>query len=120
MNQRIKKIVLLIALPFVLWLFYSHTAYWHFHMTPAGVVIQHSHPYTSNTASGTPFQKHTHTDFEYSLLAQLSNVAGLMIFLLALFFMLQAVVSAPSFYRSNLQRVYDNETNPLRGPPFIS
>jgi hypothetical protein len=119
MKPGMKKVLLLITLPFVLWLFYSHSAYWHFHITPAGVVVEHSHPFKSNTTPGTPFQKHSHTEFEYSVLAQFSSTTSIVIFLLVLSFLLLSPSVTTCFYRGNLHHVSRLRANFLRGPPVM-
>ncbi|TVQ09949.1 MAG: hypothetical protein EA361_14760 [Bacteroidetes bacterium] len=118
--RRIKKLVLLITLPLVMWLFFNQVAFWHYHILENGVVVEHAHPFKNSTLPGTPYQQHQHSDFEYSLLAQISSIIGLLVFLVVL----------GLFMNNNLKRLAIKPTarlipvyfsvNRLRGPPVIS
>jgi hypothetical protein len=119
MSRRAKYLYLIAVLPMVLWLFYSRTAYWHFHISPSGIVIEHSHPYKNNPAQGTPFQKHNHTDFEYSVLAQLGNISSIIVFLLVLAFVLQNLIFLRAIYHSRLNISAHPDALRLRGPPAL-
>ena len=123
MNQRrkIKQIIVLITLPFVLLLFFNQVAYWHYHILENGLVVEHAHPYKNNTIPDYPFQKHHHSDFEYTLLAQISQLAGILIF-----FVLASYIfftSAHQLLLQNhaifLQHDYLEVKNP-RGPPYFT
>jgi hypothetical protein len=115
---KVKKIILLLALPLVLWLFYNHVANWHFHVTQAGIVVEHSHPYKNNPVSGTPFQRHHHTDAELSFYTLLSSILTLLVVALVSAIVLTKTASA-------LHGVYHSSTPGrdyyfiyrLRGPP---
>ncbi len=119
--RKTKRLIILFTLPLVLWLFFNQVAYWHYHVMDNGIVIEHAHPFQNNTQSGTPYQQHQHTDFEYTLLAQASNMISLLVFLLilGLFFNISLApvhyfyeaTGIPSGYLSALR---------LRGPPAIS
>jgi hypothetical protein len=82
MNRRrkLKQIFVLITLPLVMFLFFNQVAFWHFHVLDNGIVVEHAHPFKNNPKPGTPFQNHHHTDFEYSVLAQISNAISLLVF----------------------------------------
>jgi hypothetical protein len=116
--RRIKQILLLISLPLVLWLFFSQSAFWHFHITPAGIIIEHSHPFTNNASPDTPFQKHHHSDFEYSILTQLSNVFSLIVIFIAAILVFQDQKKA--YYNPELITIKTQgylNSHQLRGPP---
>lgn len=119
--RKIKKVVLLLALPLVMWLFFNQAAFWHYHIVGNGVVVEHSHPYKNHTLPGTPFQKHHHSDFEYSILAQLSNILTLIIFFFALGFIANTLYK-PVFnlYRQVGLKAVFHSLLFLRGPPIYS
>ena len=118
--RRIKKIVLLITLPLVMWLFFNQVAFWHYHILENGVVVEHAHPFKNSTLPGTPYQKHQHSDFEYSLLAQISSIIGLLVFLLVLgLFINNNPVRLSIQPTARLIPTYFS-VNRLRGPPAIS
>ncbi len=119
-DKKVQKIILLITLPVVLLLFFNQIAFRHYHILENGLVIEHSHPFNNKPIKGTPYQNHSHTDFEYSVLAQISQITG---FLLLLFFFEQFLRSMPkpgiSAYKSRLVSVTCLKTDPLRGPPSL-
>jgi len=114
----IKKAFLLLALPFVMWLSYSHVAFWHSHVLENGIVIHHSHPINGFPKPGIPFQQHSHTDFELVLLSQISNFTGVLIFLLLLGSLYLKILEKSSVGKSVgfLKPVYLYGSF-LRGPP---
>lgn len=118
--RKIKKLILLFTLPLVMWLFFNQVAFWHFHILENGVIIEHAHPFKNNTQSGTPYQKHHHSDFEYSLLAQISTITGLLVLLLVLGLYINSIrVILPGLPGIHLQPAYFSVYR-LRGPPAIS
>lgn len=61
-----KKIIpLLLVLP-MLWLFHNRMANWHFHELSNGIIIEHAHPYEKSP--GTSSENHQHSAFEFLLL----------------------------------------------------
>ncbi|MFW5708251.1 MAG: hypothetical protein ACOC12_10035 [Bacteroidota bacterium] len=70
-KRKIKKLLLIIILPGVLWLYFSQGAFRHYHVLNNGIKIEHSHPFKKNTIPCVPGQSHQHTDLEYSVLSQL-------------------------------------------------
>jgi hypothetical protein len=118
MIRRLKHFFLLISLPFVMWMFFSHVAFWHFHILENGVVIEHSHPFKNNPKPGTPFQSHHHTDFEYTVLAQISQIAGILIFLLIIGFIYRDLLEKYRITAIHLRLPLSHLSLPnLRGPP---
>ena len=64
--KNMKKIIpLLLVLP-ILWLFHNRMANWHFHELSNGIVIEHAHPYEKSP--GTSSENHQHSAFEFLLL----------------------------------------------------
>jgi hypothetical protein len=119
--RKIKKLILLIAMPLVLWLFFNQAAYWHFHITGHGIIVEHAHPFKNNTQPGTPFQKHHHSDFEYSILAQLSHIASILVVLLVLGIMIKSrIIILNTFYRKDFSHSDYIFIQRLRGPPVYS
>jgi hypothetical protein len=119
--RKIKKLILLIAMPLVLWLFFNQAAYWHFHITGNGFIVEHAHPFKNNTQTGTPFQKHQHSDFEYSILAQLSNIFSILVILMILGLILKSrFIILNTFYRNNFSPSGYNFIQRLRGPPVFT
>lgn len=118
--RKTKKLILLFTLPLVMWLFFNQVAFWHFHILENGVIIEHAHPFQNNTQTGTPYQKHHHSDFEYTLLAQISTIAGLLVLILVLGLFINNIhISLPGLPVTHLQPVYLSVYR-LRGPPAIS
>jgi hypothetical protein len=103
----------------VMWLFYNQSAYWHFHITPAGIIIEHSHPFTNSASPDTPFQKHHHSDFEYSILTQISNAFSLIVFLMAAILIFQK--QSKDYQNPDLITIKTHDylnSHRLRGPPI--
>lgn len=84
MHRKILKGLVWIIMPLVLALFFNQSSFWHYHVLQNGMVIEHSHPFKSETTPGTPYQNHKHSDFNYLLLAQISLVITLVSVVLAL------------------------------------
>jgi hypothetical protein len=114
----IKKLLLLIALPAILWLYFNQAANWHYHMSNKGILIEHAHPYTKSNVPGYPFPNHNHTDLEYSILAQISQVASLLVFALLLTIMIPFVPgSMATLPVTNTLPRHLSDSLCLRGPP---
>jgi hypothetical protein len=119
--RKIKKIILLLAMPLVLWLFFNQVAYRHYHITGQGIVVEHSHPFKNNSQPGTPFQRHQHSDFEYSILAQLSNIFTTLVLLIVLgIFFKSRHLTVNFFYQKDFYPSDYCFIQPLRGPPVFS
>jgi len=103
-----------------MWLFFSHVAFWHFHILENGVVIEHSHPFKNNPKPGTPFQNHHHSDFEYSILTQISQIAGVLVFLLILGLIRRELSDKYRITVSGIYLLSAHLSVPnLRGPPHF-
>lgn len=104
-----------------MWLFFNQIAYRHYHLLDNGMVIEHAHPYKNNMQKNTPYQSHKHSDAEYLILAQVSNVSFLLVFFMALLGLLgfdhQTLLS---FFRQNNQKRLTLSAHRLRGPPHFS
>jgi len=55
------------------WLFTNAVVNQHSHITSNGIIITHSHPYTADKNSQSPFQSHKHSTNIVFLLDQFSN-----------------------------------------------
>jgi cbb3-type cytochrome oxidase subunit 3 len=112
--------ILLLTLPLVMWLFFNQVANWHLHVLGNGIVVEHAHPFKNNPLPGSPFQKHHHTELEYSILSQISNITTVILVLIALGFIFSKY--RPSG-RHSYQVIAYSSNNPgshkLRGPPVI-
>lgn len=118
MAKRVNKWFLLFTIPAVMWLYFNQAAFWHFHILENGIVVEHAHPFKNNPIPGTPYQSHHHTDFEYSILAQLSQILGIIMFLIivGLFLQNQKPYNFP-FYKSLVISSCYAQGVRLRGPP---
>ncbi|MDR4988290.1 MAG: hypothetical protein RG741_05565 [Bacteroidales bacterium] len=119
MNSKLwHKLLVIFALPAVLFFYYNQSANWHYHITENGFIVEHAHPFTNNTLPGTPFQDHEHSDAEYLFLAEMMHSLGLALVVLLLLGLLlhsrkrSSVLPIPVF-------LPDNGTQPIipRGPP---
>lgn len=89
MNKRhiLSRVFLLALIPLIMLLFHNQLSNWHYHMLGNGMLVKHAHPYNKAENPGSPLSNHTHTDFEFLLLSQLSTISLIVVFLLfALFF----------------------------------
>jgi len=120
MNRRrkLKQLFVLLTLPLVMFLFFNQVAFWHYHILENGMVVEHSHPFKNNPKPGTPFQKHHHTDFEFTVLAQISHLAGILVVFLVLGLIINSV-AAPfnKYFKTAIYRSSYLLTDRLRGPP---
>ena len=118
MAKRVNKWFLLFTLPAVMWLYFNQAAFWHFHILDNGIVVEHAHPFKNNPKPGTPYQSHHHSDFEYSILAQLSQILGIIMFLIivGLFLQNQKPHNYPFYKNLAISSCYAQGVR-LRGPP---
>lgn len=113
--------VSIVIVPFLLLFFFNRVANRHFHILPSGLVIEHSHPFSKNTSSNSPFQNHSHTEFEIIVLTVITTLSG---FLLVLFVMGQGIVKQIRPFLSTIssQKNFSDspfsQSYPRRGPPF--
>jgi len=105
-------------MPAAIWLISNNYINFHYHVLCNGKIITHSHPY--NNDSQDPIQDHEHSDFEYTVLTQISSNSNSEI----------AETDNPEillYYNQNLQRTFYNYIKPaeytelprLRAPPVI-
>jgi hypothetical protein len=93
-----KKLLSSFLILFTVVLFFNNAVNWHYHQLPNGIVVEHAHPYDRNSSSADePFEKHTHTDFEY-LIFDLVFYSGLVIVLAFLILSLYPGPSTRSVY----------------------
>jgi len=121
MNRRrkLKQLFVLLTLPLVMFLFFNQVAFWHYHVLENGMVVEHSHPFKNNPKPGTPFQNHHHTDFEYSILAQISSMISLLVVFLVLGLIISSIAAfLNSYYRTAICQSSYLLVYRLRGPPL--
>jgi len=112
------KLLVIIALPAVMFLYFNQASNWHYHITNNGFIVEHAHPFSNNIIPGTPFQDHEHSDAEYLFLAEMMHSLGfVLVVLLLLGLLLQpkreaTLLPIPAF-------LSNDETQPIipRGPP---
>jgi hypothetical protein len=115
--------VSIVLVPLLLLFFFNRVANWHYHILPNGLVIEHSHPYSSSTNSKSPYQNHSHTDFEIIVLSIITTLSG---FLLVLFFLSKGTVKQirPLLSAISNQQIFSDspfsQSYPRRGPPFLT
>lgn len=81
--RQIRAIVAIGLLPVILGLFFNAATNQHIHRLPDGQLIQHAHPFKSEE-SGSPVQKHHHSQNELFWLALIAKVLSLLILLTSL------------------------------------
>ncbi len=73
-NNQLKKIIVMLLLPALCWLFFNSVYYRHLHKASSGVTTSHAHPYDkTNNCSNSPFSSHNHTEEEFVLFDIISN-----------------------------------------------
>jgi hypothetical protein len=96
--RRNKKYIILFLLISLLWLFANQAMNSHAHILYDGQVIRHSHPYTPDKNSHSPFQSHKHSPSVAFFIDLISNVLieslGTIPLLLALLVVLEIVRAA--------------------------
>ena len=119
-TRKLKQLILIITMPLVMWLFFNQVAFWHYHVLENGIVVEHAHPFKNKPIPGTPYQSHQHSDFEYSLLAQISNMISLLLFAMVLGLFLQNISSQfIKEYQSFIPIPGHYRIHRLRGPPVF-
>lgn len=111
--------MLLALLPAVLALFLNASLNKHRHVLPNGQVIEHAHPFQSDS-SQSPYQKHSHTRFEFVFLSQISHPDVLVV--LVFVFGLAALAFAerqPSRYKLICPRKIVLPSCASRAPPRL-
>ncbi len=76
--------MIMLAIPAVMMLFYNQKANWHYHITDKGFVIEHAHPFKNSQLPDSPYQNHKHSDSEYVVLAQISHIATTLVIAIAI------------------------------------
>ena len=116
---KIQKNLILVALPAIMWLYYNQAANWHYHITSHGIYIEHAHPFQKNTSAGSQFPNHTHTDLEYSILAQISQPVFIWGIVAALSILIRMLIQT---FRADIGSVYlpfhQGLSLGLRAPPL--
>ncbi len=70
-----KVIVGLLMIPFFVLFLHNRFANGHYHYTPDGDVVYHSHPFQKSvdTSSDTPFANHHHSTVDFSMIAMITG-----------------------------------------------
>jgi len=122
-NLYLRKLVLLILLPALSWLFFNSIYYRHLHQLSTGIIISHAHPYEKTTTNtpDSPFASHNHSDEEFFLYDTISNT--ILHFLFAFFGLLLLILFNVKKLKNHFQqKIYSQEAFLLqyyRGPPAI-
>lgn len=120
MHKIVKKIILLILLPAICWLFFNAVYYRHFHQLSTGITISHAHPYDkSENCASNPFASHNHTEDEFIIYDVISNT--ILLIVISSFIALSLFEILLKQYRFKLQENFNNSypylINDYRGPP---
>ncbi len=81
-NNKWHKLIALIVVPAIMFLYYNKSANWHYHITENGFVVEHAHPFSNSMIPETPFQDHEHSDAEYLFLAEMMQSLGIVFMIL--------------------------------------
>ncbi|MCK5029313.1 MAG: hypothetical protein KAR57_06735 [Bacteroidales bacterium] len=115
-----RRLVVLILLPALSWLFFNSVYYRHLHETHSGIIISHAHPYsTTEDCSDSPFASHSHTEGEFILYDIISNVI-LLIVTAAVISLLLLKRSDPEYkliFQERIDNSYHYLLQEYRGPP---
>lgn len=111
-------------LPVMCWLFFNSAANWHYHLSPTGEIVKHSHPYTQSEgqdAGAMPFQEHSHKQSDFACLEQVTKTGALEASECALlmFFEPENDGCVPGYYLPPVT-ILLLPANVFRGPPSIS
>ena len=87
--RRYNKLILLLVFPAICLLFYNNNANWHQHQLDNGGIASHAHPFSKQTESPTPFQKHNHSESEYFIL---DKIIQFFLFLVVVFYVLNTIL----------------------------
>ena len=111
----------MLAIPAVMLLFYNQKANWHYHITDSGFIVEHAHPFKNSQLPDSPYQNHKHSDTEYFLLAQISQIATLLIVVVAIAGLIQLL--RPNHIERTLTIFFPKlelSARLLRAPPVSS
>ncbi len=117
-NNKWHKLLAVIVIPAVMFLYYNRSANWHYHITENGIVVEHAHPFSNSLIPDTPFQDHEHSDSEYLFLAEMMHSLGMIFVILLLLGLIlhptrtKTLLPLPAFLANN-----GSEPVIPRGPP---
>ncbi|MFC2104197.1 hypothetical protein ACFLS4_02440 [Bacteroidota bacterium] len=122
MNDLFKKIILIILLPAISWLFFNSVYYRHLHQSTTGFAISHAHPFSksADNATNSPFASHKHQKSEFVLYDVISN--SILPTLVAVFISLLVFDRLIIEYIISEEKLQNQELYLLqkyRGPPSI-
>lgn len=115
------KLTALLVIPAIFLLFHNRVSNWHYHVLHNGMVVEHAHPFKHASKSGTPFQSHQHSEAEFLILSELSNVLTMLVVALVIAGMMLETIArhtrlpAPVFVSK-----HHYTSRQLRAPPVIS
>jgi hypothetical protein len=84
------RLLILLLLPALMWLFFNATFNRHIHVLADGYVITHSHPFEKNQAASDPSASHKHTQKELLLLGLFCEIVFLVLAIMVMRPCLQA------------------------------
>lgn len=111
--------MIMLAIPAVMMLFYNQKANWHYHITDKGFVVEHAHPFKNSQSPDSPYQKHKHSDSEYFVLAQISNITTTLVIAIAIAGLIQLL--RPNYTERTLTLFFPTlelSARLLRAPPI--
>ncbi len=117
-NNMWHKLLAVIVIPAVMFLYYNQSANRHYHITEKGFVVEHAHPFSNSLIPETPFQDHEHSDAEYLFLAEMMHSPGIVFVILLLLGLIlhpkrvKTLLPLPAFIAKN-----GGEPIVPRGPP---
>lgn len=122
MKYVIKKIISIVALLSVLFVFANNVIFIHTHILPDGGIIIHAHPLPLNSKNQAPYpaKNHTHTPDEYLFFTQIFNL--LRITLIGLFIFIIFIISnfCPiSYFSIKLYNSVNYGVKSPRSPPLL-
>ncbi len=116
--RKIKFVFIAILLPAIFCLYFNQAFNGHSHKLPNGEIVHHAHPYQHQNNNESPFENHRHTEFEYVILALLSNPFVLLSVFLVLISPLTIPIKIIGYKPNRLFSSYNYQySNVYRGPP---
>jgi predicted Na+-dependent transporter len=114
-----KRLLSIAILPLVMLLFYNQVANWHYHKLHNGIVVEHAHPFPNSKTAESPYENHTHTEFEFLIFGFLSSTIGLVVLLILIATLIFSSFTERYYKYSKVHIITDYlpAIHPHRGPP---